>query len=68
MSWFKSTEVVGTGAVYKDEIVYFQDKGLKLEFCIELRASLVAQLVKNPPAMQETPVRSLGWEGPLEKG
>ena len=31
-------------------------------------AFLVAQLVKNPPAMQETWVRSLGWEDPLEKG
>ena len=31
-------------------------------------ASLVAQLVKNPLAMQETWVRSLGWEDPLEKG
>ena len=31
-------------------------------------ASLVAQLVKNPPAMQEIWVRSLGWEDPLEKG
>ena len=31
-------------------------------------ASLVAQLVKNPPAMWETWVRSLGWEVPLEKG
>ena len=30
--------------------------------------SLVAQLVKNPPAMQETRVRSLGWKDPLEKG
>ena len=30
--------------------------------------SLVAQLLKNPPAMQETWVRSLGWEDPLEKG
>ena len=30
-------------------------------------ASLVAQLVKNPPAMQETPVRSVGWEDPLEE-
>ena len=30
-------------------------------------ASLVAQMVKNPPAMQETWVRSLGWEDPLEK-
>ena len=28
----------------------------------------MAQLVKNPPAMQETWVRSLGWEDPLEKG
>ena len=31
-------------------------------------ASLVAQLVKNPPAMWETWVPSLGWEDPLEKG
>ena len=31
-------------------------------------ASLVAQLVKNPPAMQDTWVRSLGWEDPPEKG
>ena len=30
-------------------------------------ASLVAQLVKNPPAMWETWVGSLGWEDPLEK-
>ena len=31
-------------------------------------ASLLAQLVKNPPAMQETWVQSLSWEDPLEKG
>ena len=30
--------------------------------------SLVAQMVKNLPAMQETWVRFLGWEDPLEKG
>ena len=30
-------------------------------------ASLVAQLVKNPPAMRETWVPSLAWEDPLEK-
>ena len=30
-------------------------------------ASLIAQLVKNPPAMQEIPVQFLGWEDPLEK-
>ena len=32
------------------------------------RASLVAQLLKNLPAMQETRGRSLGWEDPLERG
>ena len=30
--------------------------------------SLVAQMVKNPPAVRETRVQSLGWEDPLEKG
>ena len=33
-----------------------------------LWASLVAQTVKNLPAMRETWVRSLGWEDPLEEG
>ena len=33
-----------------------------------MRTLLIAQLVKNLPAMQETPVRFLGWEDPLEKG
>ena len=32
------------------------------------QASLVAQLVENPPAMRETWVQSLGWEDPLEEG
>ena len=31
-------------------------------------ASLVAQLIKNPPAMWETLVQSLGWEDPLKEG
>ena len=31
-------------------------------------ASLVSQLVKNPHAMQETWIRPLGWEDPVEKG
>ena len=38
--------------------IYFIGKG----------ASLVAQLVKNLSAMEEIPVRFLGWEDPLEKG
>ena len=36
--------------------------------CYQLGASLIAKLVKNPPAMQETLVRSLGQEKPLKKG
>ena len=41
-----------------------------MEGCKEstLHPSLVAQMVKNPPAMRETWVRSLGWEESLEKG
>ena len=35
---------------------------------VHIRASLVAQMVKNPPAMQETQVQYLGQEDPLEKG
>ena len=31
-------------------------------------ASLIAQLIKNPPAMQEIPVQFLGQEDPLAKG
>ena len=38
-----------------------------LEILSEAGNSLVAQLVKNLPAVQETRVRSLGWEDPLEK-
>ena len=41
----------------------FQYSGLQYSW-----ASLVAQLVKNLPAMRETWVRSLSWEDPLEKG
>ena len=39
-----------------------------MDSAVHIRASVVAQLVKNPPAMRETWARSLGWEDPLEKG
>ena len=42
-----------------------EGKGYPLQYSW---ASLVAQLIKNPPAMWETWVQSLGWEDPLEKG
>ena len=49
-----------------------EDKEMKRHIIIsafrEMRASLVAQTVKNLPVRQETWVPSLGWEDPLEKG
>ena len=39
-----------------------------VKFFWGLRASLEVQMVKNLPAVWETRVSSLGWEGPLEKG
>ena len=42
-----------------------EGKGYPLQYSW---ASLVAQLVKNVPAIQEIWVQSLGWEDPLEKG
>ena len=42
-----------------------EGKGYPLQYSW---ASVVAQLVKNPPSMRETWVQSLCWEDPLEKG
>ena len=52
------------------EILNTMETFLCIPFCLfmEVTASLIAQLAKNPPTMQETPVRFLGWERPLEKG
>ena len=41
---------------------------MDITFLLRRRASLVAQTIKNLPAMRETWARSLGWEDPLEKG
>ena len=48
------------------EIFNLSDLGIGLDHSFK-GASLVAQLVKNLPAMREIWVRSLGWEDPLEK-
>ena len=37
-------------------------------FAFRMEYSLLAQMVKNLPAMRETWVQSLGWEDPLEEG
>ena len=52
-------------------IIRERPKGLSSSFLTDLGmrwASLVAQMVKNPSAMRETWVQSLGQEDPLEKG
>jgi len=60
-------------------IVFYEGQGSRLQerkastqckqsFPVFTRASLVAQTVKNLPAMQEIQVQFLGWEDPLEKG
>ena len=53
-----SSLIPGLGRSPREEIAY------PLQYSW---ASLVAQLVKNPPAKQETWVQSLGWEDPLEE-
>ena len=53
------TQIPGSGRSTGEEIGYPPQSS---------QAFLMAQLVKNPPVMQETRVRSLGWEDPLEKG
>ena len=52
---------------YKDPVPA-QQRSSQTLYGPALTFSLVAQLVKNPPAMWETWVRSLGWEDLLEKG
>ena len=53
---------------------FFLDIGPRVELLVLVLgfpgggASLIAQLVKSLPAVQETQVQSLGWEDPLEKG
>ena len=47
------------GAVSKSKIPTIRE---------QISASLVAQMIKNPPATRETWVWSLDWEGPLEEG
>ena len=58
---YLSQTQLGTGVAVVVVLTFQPTKGYS-------RASLVAQLVKDLPAMQETPVQFLGQEDPLEKG
>ena len=71
-----NTYCVSLGNLFNLSVLHFLISkiyclGLFLELkniSIYVRASLVAQTVKNPHAVQETWIQSLGWEDPLEKG
>ena len=63
----KHTYQLWTFFFYAKIILFERTKHLDLTSNLT-RASMIAQLVKNLPAMQETPVRFLGQEDPLEKG
>ena len=66
--------VKGFGVVNKAEIDVFLELSCLFDDPVDAgnlisgSSSLIAQLVKNLPAMLEIWVRSLGWEDPLEKG
>ena len=60
--WRASEGIRQSGCVRLTAVLAFQGN------VCSLVASLIAQLVKKPPARQETWVRSLGWEDPPEKG
>ena len=62
--WMKHKLEIKIAGKNINNIRYADDTTLMAEYW----ASLVAQLVKNPPAMQESWVQYLGWEDPLEKG
>ena len=49
------------------DLIWVQRPNNKNQFSLTMDFA-VAQMVKNPSAMQETWVRSVGWEHPLEKG
>ena len=61
-----TTEQLTNSQDYKSKLIFI--KNLKQYLVYNNWASLVAQMLKHPTAVQETWVPSLGWEDPQEKG
>ena len=59
---------VNFNLIDKRLIKFLRDLYQQIHYYTTIWASLMAQRVKNLPAIQETQVQSLGWEDPLEKG
>ena len=68
LSAFSVWKYVSEMCFYEDPMQLLLELNLWKPIRRAIRASLIAELVKNLPAMQETCVRSLGWEDLLEKG
>ena len=49
---------------YNHAVIY---SNMNEKYCLKMYSTLIAQLVKNSPTMQETRVQSLGREDPLEE-
>ena len=64
----RKTEPIRGSQVFQESLLPLNRRESSLFQECYIRASLIAQLVKNLPARQETPVQFLGWEDPLEKG
>ena len=56
------------GCKYQTFFISLLSSRRKQTISVRILVSLIAQLVKNPPAVQETLVQFLGWEDLLEKG
>ena len=67
--WFQTTAIKKIFDQGSHTAFWFPRAGEGIGYPLQYSwASLVAQLVKNPPAMQETWVQSLSQEDPLEEG
>ena len=56
------------GCKYQTFFISLLSSRRKQTISVRILVSLIAQLVKNPPAVQETLVQFLGWEDLLKKG
>ena len=75
MSFYCTLQTVFTNKVCSNPVlgksvgaIFLKAFASFFSLCYMLRASLVAQLVKNPPAMRETWIQARGGEDPLKKG
>ena len=67
-SYIKSIEKMQRKEPLSRVNIFIPLQGTFPSFSLVMTLSMVAQTIKNLPAMRETWVQCLGWEGPLEEG